>query len=174
MTRKRGLIIASIAVGAVLAAAAVIWMTQPSPSSSDDQQGRGDSAIPETTITEIEADPVLIETSEAYFEYVEEAVDPSGGAVHEQRMHLIDDIDWNASSQVAIPFSIPSSRTFTGVGIEEIDGAQSYVIDVLGAPSGCAATQDNVKHVAFIEQSDASVDYPVMMRTAPNSASCDF
>lgn len=140
-----------------------------------DQTKRSEKESP--TIIDITDDlgvkPMQFVTNDAYVRYVEQLAQRPI-AVKDANIHLDSTVDWNTEVMTAIEFSSPSSRSYLDLTVEEIDGEESYVIDMLGPAKNCVYTQDMVIHVAFVSEPRDSADTskPVIVRIQNNDAEC--
>lgn len=157
---------------ALIAIPLFVWLQQSLI--AQDQVGKDADDTAAVITQEIPARPQILATNDAYVRYVQNLTAGDIKRVDESRIHDAENIDWNEDVLAAIEFSLLSSRTFTGASIESIDGVRSYVIDIIDVAKGCMVTQDNVLHVAFVKQTSNDANLPVILRTTPNTASCDL
>jgi len=129
---------------------------------------------PSATISEYKgAAPQVIDTNDALTRFVENRT--SDGLVRESDVHLPQGINWNEEVLVALQFDALQAKTFREVTREVVDGEESYVIELLGVAEGCSTIQINTVRVAFIvQQTSQNTSLPVIIRTVPNTASCDL
>lgn len=156
-----------LAVAAVFLLAGIwaiqAWTTQPQNETSDGNK---------MTTKRLDVRPQLIDTSDAYTRYTQSLTTGDVQTVVENNIYYAKNIDWNRETVVAIAYTLLDAATVTSAGIESVDGAESYVIDVLAPPSCGAYPQVNSQHVAFIKQSGSDTNRPVIIRTTPNTAEC--
>lgn len=138
------------------------WLNQPAPATE----------VTMTTKT-LDVRPQIIETSDAYSRYVQGLSTGSVGKVSEANIFYAKNVDWNAETVAAISYTVLDAATVTSAGIEQVEGKESYVVDVL-MPSDCggASPQSSSLHVAFIKQTSKDANRPVILRTTPNTAEC--
>lgn len=157
---------------ALIAIPLFVWLQQSLV--AQDQATKDVDERAAITTREISVRPQLIVTNDAYVRYVQNLTAGDIKRIDENRIHDAENVDWNEDRLAAIEFTLLSSRTFTGASIEAIDDVRSYVIDIIDVAKGCMVTQDEVLHVAFVKQTSNDVNLPVIIRTTPNTASCDL
>lgn len=166
--KRRSYTVLLIGVGLILLLA-LIWVLQSvyTKKAADEQ-----SFV--ATTQQLEVKPHPIETSDAYTRYIDAALSRTISPVLERNLYTEDEIDWNTEMVVAVPFILLESRTYLGIGIEEVEGKHAYVIDSIDVADCGSYAQVHTNRVAFIAQpSSQPYDLPVILRVTPNTASCD-
>jgi hypothetical protein len=157
-------------VGGALILLAGVWLVQSLIAQPDEASEKEQQATTNT----LDVRPHLIDTNDAYIRYIQTNTGSSGvGAVQERDIFYAQDVDWNNDTVVALKLSLFSGNRITAAGSEKRDGKDADVSDAL-EPSSCrATTQDQTTRLIFIKQSSRDTSLPVILRTTPNTASCD-
>ncbi|NCO10868.1 hypothetical protein GW930_03110 [Candidatus Saccharibacteria bacterium] len=165
--RKLWIIVGSVLLVAVVAVALVYSLSQRSDTNNNESEAKT------ATMSVYEgAAPQVIDTSDALSRYVS---NKKAGVVQESDLYLPADVDWNEEVLVAVQFDALQAKAFRGITREVVDGEESYIIELLGAAEGCSTVQINTVRIAFIVQSTSQdTSLPVIIRTVPNTASCEL
>jgi len=144
-----------------------LWFSQQSNTAEDTQETDKLSSVT------LNVAPQIITTSDAYYRYVTQLTTGKVVQVKEADIFTVSDVDWNTEELVAIKFPLLSSKSITSAGISKVDNKDAYVIDVLDAVSCLPHTQDDSLRLVFVKQPSGAETLPVILRTTPNTASCD-
>ncbi len=163
---KIGIILAVVLIIAALGTLYIVSSNQSANNQTSDTT--------ELPVQNTEYHPVVYATQDAFMRYLQELSNNS--IVNQEHIHTTQDIDWNEQAILAVQFSLPTSHSYRSVSVEQVEGRDTVIVDVLGAAKGCYYVQVNHEHVAFvrIDQADTDKVYGVVLRITPNEASCEF
>lgn len=122
--------------------------------------------------TQLSARPQRIATADEYSRYVKNLT-TGGIPVTSNNIFYPKEVDWTKEVVVAITFPLHSAKSITGASREVVDGVDSYVIEVLDAPSCVPSTQDDTQRAVLIAQPIDDTTVPAILRTSPNTAACE-
>jgi len=171
MTRRtKAITVLSVLAVLVIASVAtyLLWPGSESRNNNDDaRSGR------EMTTQMLDTRATVYATQDSFVRYMQTA--QSDEKIKQEYIHDAPTVEWNEQALVGVKFDIPVFQEYRTVGLEEVDGVKTVVIDVLDRSDNCMASpQVNYEHIAFvrIDQSETKDTYPVMIRVTPNEASC--
>lgn len=160
--------------GLVVVCAVGVWLVSMlRGANQSDISGSGSSEEKATTQTLSGTSPQLLTTSDALLRYVQDVTKGDTPTVDESHIYYPKAIDWNTQTVVALQFLLLNAKTVTGASIDTVNGQKAYVIDVLDVSQCGAVPQVSSTHLALIAQTSSDTALPVVLRTTPNTASCD-
>lgn len=154
-----------VAIAAVIAAGGV-WIAQLFTAPAVQEPTKA-------TTTELAVTPQVLTTSDAYSRYVERVTTGKAVLVEKENIVYAQDVDWNTEELVAVQFPLLAAKSITAAGIEQVDGKNAYVVDVLDVYPCTPHTQNDTVRLVFIKQPSGASVLPVILRTTPNMATCD-
>ena len=148
------------------------WLAQAMMAAPENVKESDTDTSTMTETTPAMAQAQIITSEDDYVQYL--AAETSGPTVRVQQQNVVkpDTIDWNTQEVAVVSLSLLSAKSIVGAQRETIDGVESFVIDILDAPN-CMTTQDNTQRLIFIAQASGKGTAPVILKTAPNTATCE-